>query len=261
MIRTAFTGLLAAAALPGLAHAAAWTQPKGDGQVILNVFHSESPKGYDADGDKVDIPDFDKTESSIYLEYGVTDRLTAIGQTTYRDISIGSGVDDSGLGYTELGGRYRLGGSDRSVVSAQATARIPGSTDAEGPAQVGSTDPEYDVRALYGHSFKVGEADGFLDLQGGYRFRAGDPPDEWRADLTLGVRPTPKLLLMAQSFNVISNGSGQGVFTDYRYHNVQFSGAYDLTPRLTLNVGVMGTVAGENALRERGGFAGLWVKF
>jgi protein XagA len=245
----------------GAAQAAAWTQKDGGGQIIFTGVYSHSAKGFDVGGNKVNIVDYNKTEGYLLLEYGVTDDLTLILSPSVRHVGIDGGDDVTGFGYTELGGRYRVTEGNGWVFSVQGTARIPGKKQRDSQAQVGQTDEEYDVRALLGHSFKIGEADAFIDLQGGYRVRAGDPPSEYRADVTFGVRPTPKVLLLAQSFNVFSDGRGQGIFPSYRYHNAYVSGVYDIDPRWSVQLGGLATLGGKNALRERGLIAGLWYRF
>ena len=67
-----------AAALPGAAHASAWTQPQGAGQVIVTGVYSHSAKGFDAKGDTIDIDDYTKAEAYVLAEYGVTDDLTVM---------------------------------------------------------------------------------------------------------------------------------------------------------------------------------------
>ncbi len=62
----------------------------------------------------------------------------------------------TGLGYTEFGARVRLGGGDSWVLSAQTTVRVPGTFDKNNPAAIGYTDPEVDVRALFGYGFTAG---------------------------------------------------------------------------------------------------------
>ena len=79
--------------------------------------------------------------------------------------------------------------------------------------------------------------------------------------MTLGYRPDPDFLLMVQSLNTISDGAGQGIFDEYRYHNMQVSGVLTVSQSISLQAGLVGTIAGENALRERGFFGGVWVSF
>jgi hypothetical protein len=148
------------------------------------------------------------------------------------------------------------------VFSTQTTVRIRGTTDRTNPAAIGYTDPEIDVRALFGYSFQVGGWPAFFDLQLAQRFRTGDPPDEFRADVTLGLRPAARWLILAQSFNVISEGGGQGLFSpSYNYHKLQLSLVYELTQRWAVQAGAFTTIAGTNALQENALVLGVWYRF
>jgi hypothetical protein len=250
-----------ALSLSTAAFAGAWPQDAGKGLVIVTASGSDSTKGYDANGHKIDIADYKKREGFALIEYGLTDTITLIAQPSFRHVSVQGGTTSDGLGYTDLGARALVARGKNSVFSLQATGRIPGVRRQDSLAQVGSTGAETDLRSLAGTSFKIGKADAFLEAQGAYRFRFGAPPNEFHADLTFGVRPVPRFLLLAQSFNTWSDGRGRGVFGRYRYHNIQTSAVLDIDKHWSIQAGALGTAGGENALRERGLLFGLWRKF
>jgi hypothetical protein len=253
--------LIAATAGPVIA--GAWTQGKGKGQVIAAGTVTRSTHEFDDEGDAVPIPRYDKAEANILFEYGLTDWLTVMAQPQlmWTGIAQPTDAEASGLGYTDLGARARLWSDKDSVFSAQAFARAPGQHDEDNAAAVGKTDPEFDIRALYGRSFTLDGKGAFIDAQLGYRFRFDDPPNEVRLDLTFGIRPDPKLLLLAQSFNTFADGSAQGVFADGREHKVQLSAVWELDAVWSVQLGGIATIAGENSLRERGVIAAIWRKF
>ncbi|MBW4331987.1 transporter [Stakelama sp. CBK3Z-3] len=232
------------------------------GQVIATFYYSNSEQGFDADGHRVDIADYRKMELYLLTEYRVTDDVTLTVTPSLRDVSVeGPDNDSSGLGYTDVGARYRFAHGDGWSLATQGTIRIPGDSRRDVLAQVGSTDTEYDLRLRGIYGFAIGADSGFVDLQGAYRLRDGDPPNEYHVDITAGYRPAPRLLLMAQSFNTFSDGRGEGIFDRYRYHNAQLSAVYEVAPGLSLQAGWVGTLGGKNALRERGAFGGVWVSF
>jgi len=66
-----------------------------------------------------------------------------------------------------------------------------------------------DVRGMAGRNCVVAGTEGFVEAEGEYRFYAEDQPGEWRIDLTGGLRPLPRLLVLLQSFTSISNGTSQ----------------------------------------------------
>ena len=243
--------------------AGAWTAPEGHGQVIVTGTASRADRAFDDDWKIVPTARTNKFELQGLIEYGVTDRFTAILAPGYQRIDIGAPAEAqrSGLGYTEFGGRVLLLQGSSWVFSGQTLVRLPGTSERSNPAAIGYTDSEVDVRALFGASFSLGAWPAFIDMQAAQRFRAGDPPDEFRADMTLGVRPLPQWLLLAQSFNVFSEGTGAPLFPSYQYHKLQLSVVYDLTPNWSLQLGGFTAYAGRNALQENGAIFGVWYKF
>lgn len=258
MRRLLVSGLLATGVLAAPAHAQAFTQEQGHGRVITSVSYSHSDRAFGDDARTADIRDYDQYNVYLIGEYGVTDDLTLLLTPSFRDVEVRGASDSHGLGYTDAGARYRVIKGSNYLLSLQGLVRIPGMTRRDILAQVGQTDAEYEARAQGAVTFGRGS---FVNLEGAYRLRAGDPPNDYHLDATIGIRATPRLLLLANSFNTISDGDGRGVFRRYRYHNVYASGAYDVSRHLTLQLGGLGTAAGRNALRERGLFAGVWFRF
>ena len=138
---------------------------------------------------------------------------------------------------------------------------MPGTFDKSNVAAIGYTEPEIDVRGLLGYSFAVGAWPAFVDVQVAQRYRLGGPPDEFRTDVTLGVWPHDRWLLLMQSFNVISEGAGSWGYPSYAYYKFQLSAVYALTPALSLQLGSYTTYWGRNALQENGMVLGAWYKF
>jgi hypothetical protein len=248
---------------PAAASAAAWTLETGQGLAIVTAMPSQADKAFDSGGNQHSTPRYSKFELQGLLEYGATNWLTLMLAPSLQHIGIGPPVDAqrTGLGYTDVGGRMRLLQGDAWVFSAQTTLRVPGVFDKSNPAAIGYTDPEVDVRGLFGYSFAAGAWPAFINVELAQRFRLGGPPDEFRADLTLGIRPHARWLLMAQSFNVISEGAGSAGFASYAYHKFQLSAVYSLTPAVSLQLGAFTTYAGRNALQENGMVVAAWYRF
>lgn len=249
--------------LAGQAQAGAWTQQQGHGQVIVTSTFTKADQLFDANGKLIAIDDYKKFELSAYMEYGLTDSLTLLGQTTYNSIDIKPPTDSeyNGFDYTEFGARARVWQGQNGVFSLQSTLRVPGASDEGNTAEAGNTQVEWDLRALAGYSFNLGSWASFAEAQAAYRFRFDDPPDEMRLDLTLGTRPHPKLLLLAQSFNTWTNGAGTGGFPRSREHKLQLSAVWDVRPNWSLQFGGLITADGVNTLYEKALFAGVWYRF
>ncbi len=249
---------------PGAVWAGAWTMDEGHGQVITTATFSVATEASDGSRSTASIPRYRKFELEPLLEYGVTDRFTLIFGPTLQHIDIAAPFDASrtGLGYTEMGGRYRFWQNDGWVFSGQTLLRAPGTADRNNPAAIGYTDPELDMRALVGKSFNVGPFPAFIDLQAAQRLRAGDPPNEFRFDATFGLRFAPQWMVLLQSLNVISEGAGSTIFfPSYDYEKLQLSLVYSFAPAWAVQVGGYTTFAGRNALQENALITALWYRF
>jgi hypothetical protein len=232
---------------PATAWAGAWTLDAGTGQL----------------GGLTPIPTYNKFEFTGLLEYGATDWLTLMVAPQFQHIDIAAPIDAArtGLGYTDLGARAKLLDWDQWVFSVQTTLRLPGTSDRDNPAAIGYTDTQVDVRALVGRSFRLGPWPAYVDLEVAQRFRTQGAPDEFRADFTLGVQPAPRWTVLAQSFNVISEGAGTWGYPSYDYYKLQLSAVYALTPTVSLQLGGFTAYTGRNALQENGVVFGAWFKF
>jgi hypothetical protein len=248
---------------PTGAWAAAWTLPEGSGQVFTTFTASSATSSFDGSG-LTPAQRYNKDELAVLLEYGLTDKFTLILDPGLQHVDIAepNGGERSGLGYTEFGGRYRLFANQDWVLSGQATLRVPGTVDTSNPAAIGYTDLEADFRALLGHSFTLGTMPAFTDLQVAERTRSAGAPSEFRVDGTFGLQVLPRWLLLAQSFNVISEGARSPIYGgSYEYYKAQLSAVYSLTPTWSVQAGAYTTYAGRNALQENGLIFSVWHQF
>jgi hypothetical protein len=231
--------------------------------MVATVAASTSTGAFDNGGGVVSTPRYDKLDFDALLEYGLTDQFTVIVQPGLQHIDIAAPISAArtGLDYTEFGGRYRLWQNSDWVLSAQALLEIPGTADRSNPAAIGYTDVEADFRLLLGHNFMLGALPAFAALEMAQRQRGDGAPDEFRADATLGVQVAPRWMVLAQSFNVVSEGAGSPVFGSYDYYKFQLSAVYALTPTWSLQGGGFTAYAGNNALQENGAIVGVWHRF
>jgi hypothetical protein len=248
---------------PSTAFGGAWTLPANTGQATITATMSSASRAFDSSGTARSTPRYNKVDLQGWLEYGFTDRFTAIVAPGLQHIDIASPVDAnrSGLGYAEFGGRYKLLEGQSWVSSAQVTTRIPGTNDTANPAAIGYTGVETDMRGLFGANFAIYGMPAFIDIELAQRFRAGAPPNEFRADLSVGIHPAERWWVLAQSFNVISESAGSPPFSHYQYYKLQLSAIYALTKSWSAQFGGFTTYAGRNALQENGLVLGAWYRF
>jgi hypothetical protein len=206
---------------------------------------------------------FVKSDNIAQIEYGFREDLTLLLRTEQRGEAYTLNGDPQRVMTSAIGGggRIALWRQDRLIVSFQATAQsglersIPALDRRFGPRH------EADARLLVGYGGVVLGMDVFAEAQAGYRWRSGRHADEARLDLTLGVRPLSRFLVLLQSFNSLSLRRMPGDDGRYRQHKLQVSGVLDLTETWSMQAGVFGSVAGRNGLRERGVVLGVWRKF
>ncbi|MEX6507072.1 hypothetical protein [Jiella sp. M17.18] len=242
---------------PSPALAGAWTLSAGRGQAIVTGLYSGATAAFDERGGSVDHPDFAKGTVSGRVEYGLTDRVTILGSG-----EIGSERDGDlpfarpAMSEAAIGARVRMYDRDGFVASAQLSGLVEPSGDGR---HLDWSQPTLEPRLLAGYGFQIGGMPAFVDAEAGYRYRTGTAPDEIRIDLTVGLRPWPDVLILAQSFSTISAGGGTA--GRYDYHKAEGSVVYDVSKRWSLQAGVFATVAGTNALKERGLVTALWYRF
>ena len=254
-------GLMAA---PGSSFAAAWTMDLGHGQAILTATASRATEAFDTSRSLSKTSRYQKIDVQALMEYGLTNRLTLILSPGLQHVEIGAGASSrtGNPDYVEAGARYRIAEGDDWVLSGQTTMRWAGRSGSTANATpVDDTGNEIDVRGLFGYGFSFAHRPSFIDVQVGHRFRSGPEPDEVHADVTFGIRPSPKWLLLAQSFNVVSEGAGRPGFPSYDYLKFQPSVVYQLTGRVALQLGGFTTYTGRHSIQENGVVLGAWYKF
>jgi hypothetical protein len=117
-----------------------------------------------------------------------------------------------------------------------------------------------ELRILAGLNTSLLGFESFADFEAGYRWNDSVTPDEWRADLTLGLHATPRLMILIQNFAAISD-SRTASNPSYYWDKEQLSAVYAFNPSWSGQIGGFMTLAGKNAGREVGPVAALWYRF
>lgn len=254
----AFVAWILLVLMAGAARAGAWLMPPGEGQIIAGTAFSGSSRAFDAHGKLIPVPSYKKFELGSYIEYGLTDWLTLVAAPAYDVIRQPAPAPSyTGPGESGMGGRFRLFQSDAFVASLQATLLTPGASfNGAEPHRAGAID----LRAMAGASFTIGAWAAFADAAAGYRFYAQAQPGEWKLDLTLGVRPSPQLLVLLQGFSSMQTNRSAD-FPRSSWAKLQGSFVYDLNTAWSAQLGAFMTLAGTNAGRELGPMAAIWYRF
>jgi hypothetical protein len=230
--------------------AGAWTRPSGE------TFASLSSSYY-----RTDPGSYEETTLDLYVEYGLRDWLTLGGAAEIKRPVGASGDLD---GETTLAGfaqaRLREGAAG-DPLSLQLGLRAPlGDVAAGAPPQIES-DWAAEIRLLYGRGFATEGGDAFLDAQGAFRLNRGDDADELRLDLTAGLRPAPRWLVMVQSLNTVGLRNADRSGDDFDVYKLAPAVGYEIGWGATLLLSVEREIAGRNIDRGTRAKLAVWRTF
>lgn len=246
MIAAAFSCLVPSAALAG-----AWPVAPGKTQVIGKYERQSADQGFDPQGVLVNI-DLRRDEAvSVFVEHGLTEQLTLqakAGVTRGWD----RWVDYSGRGPVELGLRWAVRREEHSALSVYLGAGEAGVGRNAGYAAPGQGSLDLEARVLYGRSATWRGRPIYLDVQAARLKREG-LADENRLDVTLGLRPTSKVLLLAQTYA----GQAKRQGADSRWLKSEISVIRSFGD-WSAQVGWRDTLSGREIARDRGVVLALW---
>ena len=255
---------LASVMISAPAAAGAWTRPAGKGLIISSASHHS----FDLEGTGFG---YSKLETAVYLEYGLTDRFTLLGRVSREtrfhqsrvEVRKGGSVFlqsvntvSSALGDSEIGVRAQLAHAQGWALSAQ-TALVRFGRE---PNPLLKDDARWgaDARLMLGRS--LGETL-FAEAQLGRRADWDGERTETRLDLTLGVRPSERWLLLAQSYSAWGEGGWSAYRRTYESHRVHLSVIAPLTEGLSLQLGAINSVTSDRIAPERAYMVSLWREF
>ena len=243
--------------LPGVAHAGAWTAPKGAiySKSAINYFATTERFGEDSAG----FERFRDLNFTDYTEYGILDDLTFFAAAAVKDLrNTANGVttDNFGVGDVDLGLRYRLIDGP-FIFSVQGLFKAPFLYDEDADLPLGNGQIDVEGRALLGKS--LGKL-GYFGVEAGYRFRADDPVDEFRYLVEYGFDLSSDIYLRTKLDGTLGLGDVDAGIDNANLANPSLPLAFDLgkleyTAGYKLNktwaVEVTGTtnIYGENTLR------------
>ena len=107
-------GALALGILGSKAHATAWTQPKGQGIVIIQEDRWSGTSGFDNYSGLYRFNNHGQSsvnQTNVYAEYGVTSKLTLVGSFWLNQIAYHSNntsQSNFGFGDQQIGARYKM---------------------------------------------------------------------------------------------------------------------------------------------------------
>lgn len=219
--------------------------------MIAKYERTTADRGYDLDAALVDIaPRRDET-LSVFVEHGLTPRLTLqakAGATRGHD----RWVSYSGRGPVEAGLRWTVRRDPRSSLALYLGAGEAGVGRNAGYAAPGRGSLDLEARVLYGRSALWKGREVFVDLQAA-RLRRQGLADETRIDATLGLRPAKGWLLLAQTYAGQADRAG----VDARWVKTEVSAVRGFGD-WSVQAGWRDTVSGRDTARDQGVVLALW---
>lgn len=225
--------------------------PPGETLAILKYERATSDQAFDLDGELYGTPERSDTLVSLYVEHGVTDRLTVQGKLAWA-AGEETGASYDGRGPFELGLRYTFYKHRRAVVSVYGGVVAAGEGRNAGYADPGEGGIDFEARLLAGRSRRVLGREMFVEAQIARLVRQ-DLPDETRLDLTAGFEPSPGWLLLAQSYAGWTDEEPQWV-------KLEASAVRRFGP-WRLQAGWRASVSGKASPAEAGPVVGIWRRF
>jgi len=229
-----------------------WPQPKGSGYFKLSQYWVIADSHYTNTGQVDPNATRGTFVTSIYGEYGFTDRLTGIvyfpffvRALQYEQVSgttgdvIQEGDAINSVGDTQLTLKYGLVQNDKIAISGSFSLGLPfGTNDGgkDGSLQTGTGEWNQMIRLDISKSFRIGKTYPFASLYTAYNNRTNGFSDEFRYGGKVGL--TVDKLSMVLNLNVVNstkngdpnfNSEGTGLYSN----NAEYIG---ITPEIGFKV-------------------------
>lgn len=247
------------------AHAGAWNQRAGEGQVISTSNWSNAGQIFNEDYDAVPLRGFTKTETRLYIEQGVTDWLTLVGNGGFQTLNFRDGdsrFDFDGLDDIELGLQFKIHAQEGFAAAVRASYVIDSQLDNSAVDVLRGGD-QYELRGLIGQSRETLIGDLFYDAQFALRSEDLEELDGVQGALTLGYKPTNRWLVMSQTYLNFSDDDVVEGFNvpEQTQLTSQISIARQYKPGRYIQLGAGQTLFGQNIVKERSLFIGIWTEY
>lgn len=258
-----------------------WPIPKGRGYFKLSQFVLQANQYYSPSGEIIDISTAGIYISSIYGEYGLTDRL---GVTAYAPFfsraTLNEQVSSSGtllaegdavnsLGDFDISLKYGLIVNKPIVLSASLTLGLPLGNPSGGNTQILQTgDGEFNVMLSLEASRSFHGGKGYVNTLLAFNNRSENFSDELRFGVEVGYNIAPKwnAALKVLSVNSLNNGSdletpANGIFSNnIEYLAITPEVNYSLNDKYGVSASIGFAASGKRVLAAPSYSIGVFMK-
>lgn len=257
-----------------------WPQPKGKGYFKLSQYIIRSGSYYAPSGDIIDIATASIYITSLYGEYGVTDRFTVIGyvpffsratlneQVNANGMLIAPGDAVNSFGDTDISFKYGLTRNKPIAVSATLTLGLPLGNDQGGETGVLQTgDGEFNTMLSLEASRGINSGKGWVNTLLAFNNRSNNFSDEFRWGIEVGHKLGTQWSggLKIYSVNSLNNGSdietpSNGIFSNnIEYLAITPEVNYQLKDNFGLSASIGFAASGKRVLASPSFSAGVFM--
>lgn len=278
--------LITVLAQPYVIAGGGWPQPKKKGYFKLGQSAIISDQFYDLEGEIIDLTTISLFTTSVYAEYGITDRLTGVlympffVRSTLNEVERRqSGIIEPGdavnsFGDTDIGLKYALITGKKIALAASVTLGLPFGKTAEGFSDAGEPrilqtgDGEFNQLLMVEASRSFYPSPFYASVGAGFNNRTNDFSDEFRYSFELGYTGLKKwnLALKINGVESLRNGdpgggAGNGIFGN----NVEFLAispevSYNATEKIGVAASAGFAASGSNILAAPNYSLGVFLK-
>ncbi len=258
-----------------------WTYVKGKGFVKLSQNAIYSDQLFNPDGDIIDITTIGYYATSVYGEYGLTDRLTAIAyvpfftRNTLNKIRFNQsgneipGDELNSIGDIDFSLQYGFFKSDTWVASLRVLFGLPTGEVSGGETGIlQSGDGEFNQMIRVDVSRPISQ-NAWISAYAGLNNRTNDFSDEYRLGAEIGTKLGSQFLAIAKVdvvqsfFNGDADPSQGGTIfsnnTEFVSPSVEL--AYEMKSEIGFSLSAAGAFAGKNILASPNYGVGVYKKF
>lgn len=259
-----------------------WPQPKGDGFLKINQFAMQANRYFNPEGNMIDVrPKISVYTSSLYLEYGITEKLTGIvyfpffSRVTLNRFQQLDGTTTAGdrvnsLGDADITLKYGIVTDQPTVVSISVTGGIPlGDPNGGRTESLQTGDGEFNQMVSLDISHSFYPVPVYMSVMVAVNNRTRNLSDEFRYGFEAGYTHKHWLTILAKLQGVTSLRNGdpatspnQGLFSnnvEFLALSPEFIVDYQNKYGFTANVSI--PLSGQQILASPAFAIGAYLKF
>lgn len=225
-----------------------WTKKKGTGYYKVSHWWVNAAKQFTFDGNTSASPQEGIFNTSIFAEYGISDKFTGIINLPFSK-SANNTESISGIGDVDIAGKYQLNKSgSKFVLAGTLQLGIPLGNDqggSDGSLQTGDGEFNQLVRFDLSKSFSIKKVNAYANVYVGFNNRTNEFSDEFRAGGELGLSVLNNRIWGIARVDIIEslqNGNKSDAASDGATvfaNNVEYAAlTYEVAAYVTKKIGV-----------------------